>query len=329
MPLRNSQFDTIMRDYNKKQLHSRHELDKRIAEVYGRIPEIAEIDRAVASLSVKKVKCLLSDSPEDSFDHRSAILELTKRRKELLKQHGYPLNYLSLWHDCPLCKDTGYVENEKCICFKKAAIDLLYTQSNIKEILQTENFEHFSFQYYSEDICDPSTGLSALETAHRTVRTAWNFIRNFQTEFGNIFLYGDTGVGKTYLSHCIAKELMNQTFCVMYFSAFDLFEEFAKSRFSKEPRVENTAQYILDCDLLIIDDLGTELTNNFVASQLFLCVNERIMHKKSTIISTNLPLDKFLDTYSERTFSRISSHYTMIKLFGNDIRIQKKLLGGK
>jgi len=115
---------------------------------------------------------------------------------------------------------------------------------------------------------------------------------------------------------------------VIYYSAFDLFDAFARNTFSNSDTTEGENDYILNCDLLIIDDLGTELTNSFVASQFFLCINERILRKKSTVISTNLTLGSFMDTYSERVFSRVSSNYTMIKLIGKDIRIQKKILGG-
>ena len=135
-------------------------------------------------------------------------------------------------------------------------------------------------------------------------------------------------MGKTFLSHCIAKELIDSAHSVIYFSAFELFDTFAKNTFRKGVKEDEQAElysYIFDCDLLIIDDLGTELTNSFVSSQLFLTINERLLRKKSTIISTNLPIDIFADTYSERVFSRITSNYKMLKLIGDDIRIQKKL----
>ena len=131
------------------------------------------------------------------------------------------------------------------------------------------------------------------------------------------------------MSNCIAKELIDQAYCVIYFTAFDLFETLAKRTFQRDSYSEDLQDDILGCDLLIIDDLGTEMTNSFVTSALFQCINERIMRKKSTIISTNLSLDQFTDTYSEHIFSRITSNYTMIKLIGKDIRIQKRLLGGK
>lgn len=171
--------------------------------------------------------------------------------------------------------------------------------------------------------------MTARETAKDAVRKAWQFIDTFDKRFQNLFLYGNTGVGKTFLSNCIARELIDRANCVIYFTAFDLFDILAKNTFQRGRDMTGTQEDILACDLLIIDDLGTELTNTFVASALFQCINERIMRKKSTIISTNLSLDQFSDTYSERIFSRITSHYTMIKLIGNDIRIQKRLLGGK
>ena len=136
-------------------------------------------------------------------------------------------------------------------------------------------------------------------------------------------------MGKTFLSHCIANDLVESAHCVLYFSAFDLFDLLARSAFSTRKDTDMGEEFIFDCDLLIIDDLGTELTNSFVSSQLFLCINERIMRRKSTIISTNLELENFSETYSERTFSRIASNYQMVKLIGKDIRIQKIFLGGK
>ena len=196
------------------------------------------------------------------------------------------------------------------------------------ELLKAENFSQFSLDYYSDSLTSTGTPLTSREAAAAALEKSQAFVRNFGSSFENLFFYGDTGVGKTFLSHCIARELIEQSFCVIYFTAFDLFDLFARYTFSSSEEAKDAHANIFDCDLLIIDDLGTELTNSFVSSQLFLCINERILRKKSTIISTNLPLDRFMETYSERTFSRISSNYTIIKLFGNDIRIQKKLLGG-
>ena len=174
---------------------------------------------------------------------------------------------------------------------------------------------------------NPTTGLSSFDTMQNAVKECRRFIDSFDLSFSNLFFYGDTGVGKTFLSNCVAKELLDTGHSVIYFTAFQLFEIFEKNTFHKTSDEDIIAahQNIFECDLLIIDDLGTEMLNSFTTSQLFLCLNERILRKKSTIISTNLPLVQVAETYSELIFSRISSHYIILKLFGDDIRIQKKL----
>ncbi len=329
MPLQNYQYDTIMREYHRRQAANRHKLEKRQKEAYEKIPRLKEIDEEVATLSAKKARALLNRTETGVEDLKSAISLLSLERKALLAGNGYPEDYLELSYTCPLCQDTGYIGSEKCVCFKKAEIELLYTQSNLKEILEKENFDHFSFEFYSDTMKNEATGLSALEMAQKAYHTAKDFVKNFDTRFQNLFLYGNTGVGKTFLSHCIANDLVESAHCVLYFSAFDLFDLLARSAFSTRKDTDVGEEFIFDCDLLIIDDLGTELTNSFVSSQLFLCINERIMRRKSTIISTNLELENFSETYSERTFSRIASNYQMVKLIGKDIRIQKIFLGGK
>ena len=328
MPLKNSQYDEIMREYNRRQLHNKHILDQHIEEAYTKIPRLEEIDREVSSLSLKKARALLGAALAEPVALGNAIDELAEERRCLLRAYGYPEDDLTLQYDCPACRDTGYIGTEKCSCYKKASIELLYTQSNIKEILKRENFDTFTFDYYPEDFVDDTTGLSALDTARLALEKAESFAAGFDSGFDNLFLYGDTGVGKTFLSHCIAKSLIDSSHSVIYFSAYDLFDLLAQNTFTRTEDSMELNEHIFDCDLLIIDDLGTELTNSFVTSSLFLCINERLLREKSTLISTNLSLKLFKETYSERVFSRISSNYTMVKLIGNDIRIQKKLKGG-
>ncbi len=260
---------------------------------------------------------------------RGYIRSLSAKKTALLAEAGYPKDYLEPHFYCPDCQDTGYIGTQKCHCFRQAVIDLLYTQSNLKEFLDRENFSEFSLDYYPTRIVDRVTGLNARQTAKRALDECRKFVETFDTSFGNLFLYGDTGLGKTFLSHCIARELLDTTHSVIYFSAFRLFELFADATFGRNGEVPpDLEQHIFDCDFLIIDDLGTELTNTFVSSQLFLILNERILRRRSTLISTNLSLGTFADTYSERVFSRISSSYTMLKLIGDDIRIRKKLKNG-
>ena len=326
MGLKNSQYQAIMRDYERKQLKSRDLLSRRHEEVYKRLPEFKSLDESIAILSVQYGKRLLNgdDSAVDSLKVELAVLRSSKQA--LLKSAGFPSDYLEPVYECSACRDTGYIDGKKCRCFKKAVTKLLYEQSHLNTVLEQENFQTFSFQYYSDNFIDPKSGRSSLSVMKEAFRICTEFVRNFDTSHQNLFLYGDVGVGKTFLSNCIAKELMDTGFSVLYYSAPSFFNILAQNAFDKKDvDAQHIYKYIFDCDLLIIDDLGTEFTNSFIASQLFTCINERLLCNRSTIISTNLSLDSLADLYTERSFSRITSNYIMLKLIGDDIRIKKKL----
>ena len=317
-----------MRQYNARQAAHQRTLEAHTREISVRIPRITEINREIGSASIKKAKQLLSGQA-DGWDLKTVIQELSEERRRLLTDYGYPADYLELHYDCKKCRDTGFIDGKKCSCFKQAAIELLYEQSKLSDILSRENFDTFDERWYDADDMDEATGKSSLELARIARKQAWDFTQHFQDTFNNLFFYGHTGVGKTFLTHCIAREIIEQGHSVIYFSAYDLFDELAKRTFHSYDNSPDLPDYVGECDLLIIDDLGTELTNTFVQSRLFLLINERLTQKKPTIISTNLEIGAFSEMYSERTFSRIFSNYTMIKLTGRDIRFQKKLSGGK
>ncbi len=329
MPLQNFQYETIIRQYNQKQNRNQRLREEHRQEAFLRVPRLRSIEEEIASISAQTARRMLLEKSgsANTSDLKKSIALLLEERQKLLNEQGYPSDYLDMPYDCHLCQDTGFHDGEKCICFKKAEIELLYTESHLQEILQKENFQHFSFDYYSDTMMDEKTGRSARATAQIAYDTAFHFVQQFDDSYENLFLMGATGVGKSFLSHCIAHELLKTSHYVLYFSAFDLFELLANQTFQHKDEGLNT-ELIYDCDLLIIDDLGTEMNNSFVSSQLFLFVNERIMRRKSTIISTNLSLHELQDIYSERVFSRIASSYQIVKLFGTDIRIQKKLTGG-
>ena len=328
MGLNNSQYRSIMRTYEQKQLKSHDILNARYEEVYQKSPEFRSLDESISILSVQYGKHLLNGDEGAVSSLKEELAILRESKQELLKSCGFPADYLEPVYECADCKDTGYIGSQKCHCFKKAVCDLLYEQSNLKEILQHENFDHFQLDYYPLNYLDPKSGRSnpVREMMTETLAVCKNFVRNFADDFQNLFLYGDVGIGKTFLSNCIARDLIEKGFSVIYFSSSMFFNTLAQSTFDKSnPDAKDIQEYILDCDLLIIDDLGTEFTNNFIISQFFTCINERLLNKKSTVISTNLSLDALADLYTERVFSRITSNYTMLKLIGDDIRIKKKL----
>ena len=327
MALSNSQYDSIMRIYNQKQLNNKHELDRRTKEVYERIPAIREMNDEIRSAAVRSAKQLLNGDREAVEKLRKTIAGLREERQVLLAAYGYPDDYLEMHYECPDCRDTGYSNGRKCHCFRQREINLLYAQSNIREILKRENFDNFSYEYFDDTKIDGRSGKTAREYMRQVVDTCRQYVDAFGQKKDNILFTGKTGLGKTFLSNCIARELIERSFSVVYLQAVEMFEIFSKERFSNDSTDEDRdrSRYLLECDLLIIDDLGTEYTNSFIASQFFTCINERLLHRKSTIISTNLSLESLADLYTERSFSRITSSYSLLKIIGDDIRIKKKL----
>lgn len=326
MPLTNSQYNTIMRTYEERQVRNRDRLNEHFKQAYDKIPELREIDQQISKISLEQAKKLLNGDEAALNELKDQIASLTCRKSTLLLENGFPADFLEETYKCNDCKDTGYVDNKKCRCFLKETIDLFYTQSNLSGILEKENFDHFSFDYYSSNYIDPLSGLSSKQLATKAYTECMNFIKNLDTEHGNLLLFGTTGIGKTFLSHCIAKEAMQTIHSVLYLTATELFDALLDIAIHRTDESQMLYEQIQNCDLLIIDDLGTERNTDFVVSQLFVCLNDRILNNKSTIISTNLSLNKIKENYTERTFSRISNHFKIIRLAGDDIRIQKRLM---
>lgn len=319
MALSNSQYDTIIREYENRQTKNRHLLEERTSYVYEHVEGYRELSESIAAVSVSQGKKLLEGDDNALEDLRSTLANFSSMKDSLLTAAGFPSDYLMPIYDCADCHDTGYIDGEKCHCFKQAIINLLYEQSGIQKMLQTENFDTLSYDYYKgEDLI----------RFQNTVKECKSFINSFRSDYHNLFFYGTVGTGKSFLSGCIAKELIEKGSSVIYFSASELFETLSKNLFNYKNREEALSlnEELMGCDLLIIDDLGTEFTNNVVVSQFFSLLNERHLNSKSTIISTNLSLEDLRNRYSERIFSRITRHYTLCLFTGPDIRILTKRL---
>lgn len=326
MALSNSQYNAIMRIYTQKQLRNKHSQDERIRIVYDRIPQIREIEEEITTRAVMSARRLLDGDEKGREGLKQQIEDLREQKELLLISRGYPADYMDMHYSCEDCQDTGYIGGKKCHCFQKEQIKLLYAQSNIDNIIKTENFDTFSFEYYDNHEPVPELQMTVADYMRQVFNQCKEFAEHYKTRGGNLIFTGSTGVGKTFLTNCIARELIDGYQSVIYLSAGDLFDVFSKNKFSYEPEAEmrELYQYILECNLLIIDDLGTELNNSFVSSQLFYCINERLLQKRGTIISTNLSLSMLRDTYSDRISSRIMSQYTIIPLYGADIRTKKR-----
>ena len=326
MSLSNVQFNLIIRDYEQVQLKNQYLMKERLETILNLEPQLQTINESITQDSIQRAKRLIAGDKSALTGHFESLALLTKQREALLVKHGFPTNYLDPIYCCQDCKDTGFINGKKCHCFKQTEYDLVFSQSHLIEDLDQFRFQDFSLNFYSTTTIDQATNANARELATRAFEHSKKFADEFKHATGdNLFLYGTVGVGKTFLSNCIANQVLNAGHSVIYVTAFTLFDIFQKYVFEKIPNSREEYQNIFNCDLLIIDDLGTELGNSFTTSQFFMCINERLLRKKSTIISTNLSLNQLLDQYSERTFSRISNNYQLLKLIGADIRLLKNL----
>lgn len=319
MALTNTQYNSIMRLYEQRQTKNRHLRDERLHYVYNHVTGYRNLDESVATLSVAQGKKMLNGDLNALSELKERLHKLTSDKRKLLCDAGLPFDYLDPIFDCPDCQDTGYVNGIKCHCFRQAEIELLYQQSNLKEVLEKENFNTLSFDYFQGE------DLAAFQTA---VKRCQDFARTFSHSGSNLFLYGTVGTGKTFLSNCIARESIESGHSVIYFSASSLFDTLSRNAF--DFKNQETLDYLYNdlynCDLLVIDDLGTEQHTPYNVSRLFTCLNERLIRRKSMIISTNLSLPDLKERYQERIFSRITSNFEFCKLTGPDIRMYKKRL---
>ncbi len=324
MALSNSQYEAIRKEYQRTRDENRILAEARRQEVCAAIPEYLPLSEAVSTLSVARARRMLEGDEDALAGLHEELEDIARRRRRLLAEHGFPEDYLDPVFRCPDCQDTGYVTTEeglkaKCHCFRQQEISLLYAQSHIQELIERENFSVLSYEYYQGD------DLRRFEAA---VGISRRFVQEFGEACRNLFFYGTVGTGKSFLSGCIARELLQRGCSVLYFSAAGLFDTLARYTFDGRLKdsLQDFCEDLYGCDLLIVDDLGTEITNSFVTSSLFSCLNERHLRGKSTLISTNISLEELRDRYSDRIFSRISSGFTLCKLTGPDIRILKKRL---
>lgn len=325
-------FKECIREYEKSRERTAELLKKRKDEVYEIVPRISEIDEELSHTGFTLTKLVLTDQE----NRNEYIKELSKKNASLLKERakllngaGYKRTYLDSIYECRICKDTGFFDGKRCACLNQKLIDKHYGLSNLRDRLKIENFEYFDIRYYSDET-DTKAGISPRANIERIYQVCMDFVSNFNDVYSNLLFYGDTGLGKTFLCNCIAKDLLDSGKTVLYVTAPKLFKFFEDYRFNKDELddPDEYADMVYKADLLIIDDLGAEFSTVISASELFNIVNARILEKKHTVISTNLnPITDFENSYSQRIVSRFVGYYAMLKFFGKDIRLSKKYSG--
>lgn len=322
----------IMRRALEKYEEDRRAREERYQErresVFRRSPRLREIDRELRSVMGRLVAVTFQrgvDPAAEVARLREEDLRLQQERRALLERLGLTADCLEERPACPLCGDTGYRNGRACRCLRN-----YYAREQQRELsrmldLGSQSFDTFSLDWYSEE-CNPALGISARENMDWVCRTCRRYAENFETVSGNLLLTGKPGLGKTHLSAAIAREVSGAGWSVVYDTAGHIFRLFEDQKFGREEGEEDVER-VLRCDLLILDDLGTELTTAFVQSALYQIVNTRLMERRPTILSTNLMPDELAQRYSPQVASRIEGEYQLLPFVGEDIRRLKKERG--
>ncbi len=308
--------------YKNKNIVAQSDAEARKYELWMSLPELKELDRAIADLGLAALRTTISGG-DDARDKIIALKEqslaLQDARKELLIKNGYPSDYTMPKYECEKCMDTGYVDSVMCDCMKRALILAGYESSGLGKLMESQTFNTFSLDFYRSK-----------NDTYEKMKHNFETVKKFAEDFSNskclnLALFGGTGLGKTHLSTAAAKTVIDRGYDVLYVTAVGMIADFEKERFGSgysDTNAEGLSRYF-DCDLLIIDDIGTEVSNQFTISVLYNVINLRLAKKKSTMISTNLSPSELRTRYWDRIASRIFGEYTPLIFEGTDVRMQK------
>lgn len=328
---------TLLLEYDQKKRRAELDLENRKQDLYLRFPRLQEIETELNNFAINTAKNILKGSSSSLDELNTKVAELKAEKEKILATNKIPNNFLEPNYECSICKDTGYIQGENsasslCSCLKQKLLDISYNKSNISN-LGKENFDTFNFNIFS-DKPEPEKykiNISPRQNMLTIKEKCLEFIENFDNpDTHNLLFTGNTGLGKTFMSNCIANELIKRGKNVLYQTAPVLLETVIDNKMNKYKTSSQDDFYknVLEADLLIIDDLGTECLNSMKLSELFTILNTRLLNLNNkvtkTIISTNLNINNIFKNYEERIGSRIAGFYDIYYFFGDDLRFKIK-----
>lgn len=322
MAFNRDNYRRIAASYQDKNYNAKQAAERRLSELHRVLPQVAEIDRALNATGMRILQEALKG--KEGLDDRIHALEeqnalLLEARKVLLIKAGYPEDYSEVKYECDTCMDVGFVDGRMCKCMRRALTLAGYESSGVAKLIAKQNFDTFSLDYYEGANRDAMENILA---------RAKDYARGFDGKrMRNLLFMGTTGLGKTHLSSAIAKEVVEGGFDVVYESAQTIFTDFEMEKFGRVAKDEDRTSRYLDCDLLIMDDLGTEMQSSFTVSCLYNLVNTKLIGEKSMIISTNIRKEELLAKYTDRLASRLFGEFEVCLFAGKDVRSQKLMRG--
>lgn len=309
----------------------KRELERRRSEVFALVPAIREIEQELDRYGIRMLNLIANGECDGEKAASSIAAEnraFVKERERLLVQAGFDKDYLDVAPTCSKCEDSGFEGGKLCSCLQREITAIALKEANLSETLAGQTFENFKLSYYSDEYVE-EYGCSPRENMQAILSECRAFVQNFDTTEENLLFCGSCGLGKTFLSSAIANELIKQGKDVLYISCNALFPILEDMHFGRD--VTANAEYIVkkinECELLIMDDLGSEFVTQFTCAELFRIINSRLISGGKMIISTNLNRSMLANTYNERIASRITGGFSMLEFLGDDIRSIKKLEG--
>lgn len=332
----NEILNSLLKEYEQKKVKAEIEAEERKEALYTKIPRLQKLENEINNNALSTAKNILNKQYTSLSSLSDKIESFKKEKALILKENHIDEDYLKPHYECPICKDTGYIQKdnyrtEMCSCLKQRLLDISFNKSNMSN-LNKENFSTFNELLFSDEV-NPNKyrfSISPRENIKKIKNKSLEFVQNFDNpDYKNLLFSGNTGLGKTFLSNCIANEILKMGKTVLYQTAPVLLENIIDYKLNKQKaNLENINKSVLETDLLIIDDLGTETLNSMKLSELFTIINTRILnlnHKiTKTIISTNLNINEIFNKYEERIGSRIAGYYDIYCFFGDDIRFKKR-----
>ena len=330
-------YNRIKREYEKKHDEKVRNAALKKEQILLKNPKLKEIEEEINLVSINSAKLILG---EDKLKRDIEKENLELKLKALEEKYQNELNKIGITKidfepdfECKKCNDTGFIKKEDntlemCDCFKQKVINETYNESNILK-LEEENFNTFDTGYYSKNIDKEKYGIdkSPLDNIMNILSESKKLCKNIDSRTQkNLLFTGNTGLGKTFLSNAMAYYLINEGKSVIYQTAPILMDKIVEYKFSYDKTLSSKSEYskILNCDLLIIDDLGTETMSNMKFTELFNIINTRLLNNKKIVISTNLSLNELYNLYDERVMSRILGNFNIYKFVGEDIRLKKR-----
>lgn len=297
---------------------------KRINEVYKKIPSMESLDKNIRELGYIIIQDGLKGDDTEKKENDLKQLRIEKAR--ILEANGFEKDYMEIRYHHPICKDTGFVGTKMCSCRKQLIIDQNYSQSNIRSLISRENFRNFDDSLFSDNPYKDYP-ITPYQNIQHIKKSVYGFINDFDKQNNNLYIFGDVGRGKTYLLNSIAKEILDRNYSVLYMTSSKLFKFLNDYNWAfEEARAKHQEQFdfILDCDLLIIDDLGSEASSKNDSANLFEVVNNRMIAGKPIIFSTNFDETMLSEMYGDRIFSRIIGNSEVYEIFGEDLRLKTR-----